>query len=66
MEHIYQHLTKEPPEQLYHYTSVDVLEKITETRTIWATDIYHLNDRQEFMEAFDLIKKHTGVRLDVE
>jgi hypothetical protein len=32
------------PEVVYHYTSMDTLLKIVETRSIWATNINYLND----------------------
>jgi len=34
------HLLQKPPSVLYHYTSMDVLEKITHNREIRVSDIY--------------------------
>ena len=39
---------------LYHYTSVDVLEKITERKEIWASSVHYLNDGREFAHALEL------------
>ena len=41
---------------LSHYTSLEVLQKIVEGRTMWATDIFYMNDKAEFRYAIDLIK----------
>ena len=32
----------------YHYTSTEVLDKILETATFWASNLYYLNDSSEF------------------
>ena len=36
-----------PPDVVYHYTSLDALTKIVETRQLWATGIGYLNDSSE-------------------
>jgi hypothetical protein len=41
---------------LYHYTSFAGLLAIAERKTIWATDIWFLNDSAEFSLALDLAK----------
>jgi hypothetical protein len=33
---------------LYHYTTPDGLIGIVETQTLWATDVFYLNDSEEF------------------
>lgn len=50
--------------ELYHYTSQDGLIGIFENRKIWATNIFYLNDQQEFIngwksffETFEKYKK---------
>jgi hypothetical protein len=35
------------PDVLYHYTSVEVACKILESRKVWASDVYFLNDASE-------------------
>ena len=42
------------PSTLYHYTSIQGLIGIIESKTIWATSIYHLNDKQELYHSIDL------------
>jgi hypothetical protein len=37
----------EQPEYLYHYATTEALLGIVKNREIWATDIFHLNDRHE-------------------
>jgi len=52
---LFKHLWQEPPKILYHYTGVDVLEKLTNPESgkgkLWATDTRYLNDRTELIEA---------------
>lgn len=50
------HLTQTPPSILYHYTSMEVLEKITRNGEIWASDIEFLNDSEEYVNAKAFIK----------
>lgn len=39
------------PQTLYHYTRLPGLLGITESKSIWATDIRYLNDRSEYLDA---------------
>lgn len=41
---------------LYHYTSIDVLEKITCYGQVWAGDIDALNDSSEYVHAKAFIR----------
>jgi len=47
-------VTRQPPDLLYHYTSVDGLRGIITNRVLWATSIHHLNDTQELLHALHL------------
>src|SRR4030042_493883 len=48
---------KKPPERLYHYTSIDGLKGILDSRCLLASQIHFLNDTQEFKYSFDILKK---------
>lgn len=54
--------SSEPEEtsSVYHYTSTQVLDKILSTACFWASNIYYLNDAQEYLEGLnrltDIIK----------
>jgi len=47
-------VTRQPPDLLYHYTSVDGVRGIITNRVLWATSIHHLNDTQELLHALNL------------
>lgn len=49
------HLRTSVPKILYHYTSMEVLEKITSTQRIWASEVSYLNDSRECIDAEELI-----------
>lgn len=38
---------------IYHYTSTEVLNKILSTACFWASNIYYLNDAQEYLEGLN-------------
>lgn len=44
------------PDVVYHYTSMNTLLKIVETRSIWATNIRYLNDVLERAHCLSLIR----------
>jgi hypothetical protein len=48
---------KDPPEHLYHYTSIDGLERILTERCLWASQIHFLNDVQEFKYSLYIFEK---------
>src|SRR6476659_1768841 len=54
----------DPPEQLFHYTSFGGFLSICESRSIWASNIHHLNDSQEFAHGRSLVQDEIGRRLD--
>lgn len=47
----------EPKGPLFHYTSIQGLIGIITDRKIWATNISHLNDKQELFEARDMFRQ---------
>jgi Protein of unknown function (DUF2971) len=57
------HLAQKPPPVLYHYTSMEVLEKITRSGEIWASDIEFLNDSEEYVNAKAFIKHELEMRV---
>jgi hypothetical protein len=57
------HLSQKPPRVLYHYTSLEVLEKITRNGEIWASDIEFLNDSEEYVNAKAFIKHELEMRV---
>lgn len=44
------------PEQVFHYTSLDTLIKIVNTRELWCTAITYLNDSKERTFLFDAVE----------
>lgn len=47
----------ELPDKLYHYTSQNGLLEIIRTKSIWATDIFFLNDSSEYKYSINLLKR---------
>lgn len=45
------------PEQVFHYTSLDALIKIVNTRELWCTALPYLNDSKERTFIFDAVKR---------
>ncbi len=56
--------SNEPQITLYHYTGIKGLVGIAESKKIWATHIYYLNDAAEITHARDIISKETLKRLE--
>jgi hypothetical protein len=54
---IEEHLRKEPPPILYHYTSMKSALSIVENHSIWATDIFYLNDSSEYRHVLDALER---------
>ena len=60
------------PDQVFHYTSIDAMMKIIETRSIWCTAIPYLNDSKERTFLFDAvlqrlpILKNSDTSIDTE
>jgi len=45
------------PDHLYHYTSIEGLKGILDTRSLWASQIHFLNDTQEFKYSTTILEK---------
>jgi hypothetical protein len=56
--------SKEPQITLYHYTSINGLIGIAESKKIWATNIYYLNDAAEITHASDILSKDISKRVE--
>jgi hypothetical protein len=46
-----------PPSTLFHYTGIDALLGIAETKSIWASSAYYLNDSKEIAYACEVLEK---------
>ena len=53
-----------PKVTLYHYTGIGGLLGIVESRTLWASHIYYLNDAAEIVYARDVLKELVGKRIN--
>ena len=56
MSAIEEHLSKNIPRRLYHYTSQEGLLGIVKEKAIWASKIHFLNDLQEFSLGLSMAK----------
>lgn len=55
----------EEPDIIYHYTTINGLKGIIENKNIWATNINHLSDWQEFKEfVTPFLKRFQGTGLE--
>lgn len=59
-------LAQPPPAILYHYTSTDVLAKIVQSGSVWASDVRYLNDAFEYRYLFDVIQSRLAERIENE
>jgi hypothetical protein len=50
-------LSRPIPEKLWHYTSIEGFEGIVTSKTVFATDLRFLNDREEFVHTRAVAKK---------
>src|SRR6266404_3234533 len=50
-------LSRPIPEKLWHYTSIQGFQGIVTSKSIWATDLRFLNDREEFIHVRNLSNK---------
>ena len=57
------HLDREPPDTLYHYTSLESLMKIVGSRSLLASDTRFLNDTKELMHLKTTITDRMKLRL---
>ncbi len=56
---------REPPDVLYHYTSADGLIGILSSKSIWLTDLRHMNDLSELQYSRELVQKRFAARLEL-
>jgi hypothetical protein len=59
-------LNQTPDKHLFHYTSAHGLLGILDTRSIWASSVYHLNDSKEFRYPMDLMIERLQNRIKHE
>jgi hypothetical protein len=51
-------LFSHPPEgALHHYTSIDAVLGIAQTKVLWASNAYYLNDSSEIIEAINFVRR---------
>jgi hypothetical protein len=50
-------LNRPIPEKLWHYTSIQGFQGIVASKSMWATDLRFLNDREEFIHARNIANK---------
>src|SRR5579864_4722465 len=65
-EELQQHIEREPPVLLCHYTNQHGLLGIISTGEIWATSVNNLNDRKEFEYAKELAESLISSRIGNE
>jgi hypothetical protein len=53
-------LTRTIPDKLWHYTSIRGFEGIVKSKSMFATDLRFLNDREEFVHAREIADKVVG------
>lgn len=62
MPNIEDYFSSEVELTLYHYTGIDALVSIAKTKSLWASNIYYLNDSKEIVHACEIlenvIKRH--------
>lgn len=49
------------PDQVFHYTSIDAMMKIVDTRSIWCTALPYLNDSKERTFLFDAVRQRLPI-----
>jgi len=54
------------PEKLWHYTSVDAFLKIVKNKSVFATDVRFMNDREEFVHARQLVDEVVKKRPELD
>lgn len=55
------HLNLVPPRKLFHYTSTEAFRCIVEHKTLWATDVFYMNDREEILHAIELCQRACNI-----
>lgn len=57
------HLQQVPPDVLYHYTSIEAAISILQSDTLWATDIFYLNDSSEYHRVLTTLQRRLKERI---
>lgn len=55
------HLNLVPPDKLFHYTSTEAFRCIVEHKSLWATDVFYMNDRLEVLHAIELCQQACSI-----
>ena len=58
----YRLFAEDPPDVLYHYTTVTGAHSIIASKTLWLTKIQYLNDERELRRAIDLFRRACETR----
>ncbi len=64
MREIEDYFSSEPDQILYHYTGIDALVGMTATKSLWASNIYYLNDSKEIVHACDILENVLKLHFD--
>src|ERR1700719_1477114 len=51
------------PKEVYHYTSIQGVEGVLKTRTLWVSLLHFMNDSREWLYSIDLIRQDITQRL---
>jgi hypothetical protein len=54
------------PPKLWHYTSIQAFQAIVTSKSIWATDLRFLNDRQEFLHTRSIAEEIVATAPDLD
>jgi Protein of unknown function (DUF2971) len=54
------------PEKLWHYTSIQGFQGIVASKSVWATDLRFLNDREEFIHARNIANKIVSATAELD
>lgn len=55
-----------PKGVLYHYTSLDGMDGIVKTKSLWATDLRYFNDAAEMRHTAELVRSEIARRIEQE
>lgn len=56
--------SEHPTDVLYHYTSLDAIDGIVGSKSLWATDIRYFSDAAEMRHTVELLRFEIGQRID--
>jgi len=64
MRQVDDYFSQKPNRTLYHYTGIGGLLGIVESRRVWASHAYYLNDSKEILHACDVLSKVLSSKVD--